>query len=258
MNKKEQSRYARQIRLSQIGEEGQQKLLDATVLIIGMGGLGSPAAMYLAAAGIGRIIISDFDQVEDSNLQRQIIHRTKDIGELKVFSAKRTIVEINPDCVVEAIDWQLEENELEEYANKVDLVLDCTDNFPTRFMINRVCVKTGTPLVSGAAIRMEGQIATYIPDSLSNKEGPCYQCLYKAEFESTETCAMEGVLSPVVGVIGTLQALQAILVLIGEGESVNGKLLLFDGLSMEWQTVKIPKNPKCVVCGTDTDGDNNV
>jgi len=244
MNKKQQSRYARQIRLSQIGEEGQQKLLDATVLIIGMGGLGSPAAMYLAAAGIGRVIISDFDQVEDSNLQRQIIHRTKDIGELKAFSAKRTIAEINPDCEVEAIDWQLDESELEEYANKVDLVLDCTDNFPTRFMINRVCVKTGTPLVSGAAIRMEGQIATYIP----NSGGPCYQCLYKQEFESTETCAMEGVLSPVVGVIGTLQALQAILVLIGETEELIGKLLLFDAYIMEWRSIQIKKSPHCKVC----------
>ena len=246
MNKKERSRYARQIRLGQIGEVGQQKLLDSTILIIGMGGLGSPAAMYLAAAGVGRIIISDFDQVEDSNLQRQIVHRTKDIGELKAFSAKRTIAEINPDCEVEAIDWQLEESELEEYAKKADLVLDCTDNFPTRFSINRVCVKTGTPLVSGAAIRMEGQIATYIP----NSGGPCYQCLYKEEFESTETCAMEGVLSPVVGVIGTLQALQAILVLIGEEDSVNGKLLLFDGFAMEWRSVKIPKNPKCTVCAS--------
>lgn len=244
MNKKEQNRYARQIRLSQIGEEGQQKLLDSTVLIIGMGGLGSPAAMYLAAAGIGRIIISDFDQVEDSNLQRQIIHRTKDIGELKAFSAKRTIAEINPYCDVEALDWEMEEDELEDYANKVDLILDCTDNFPTRFMINRVSVKTGTPLVSGAAIRMEGQIATYIPDS----DGPCYQCLYKEEFENTETCAMEGVLSPVVGVIGTLQALQAILVLIGKSENLNGKLMLFDGSNMEWQTVLIPKNPACKVC----------
>ena len=246
MNKKEQSRYARQIRLSRIGEEGQQKLLDATVLIIGMGGLGSPAALYLAAAGIGKIIVSDFDQVEDSNLQRQIIHRTKDIGELKAFSAKRTIAEINPDCDVEALDWQLEEDELERYAKQADLVLDCSDNFPTRFSINRACVKTKTPLVSGAAIRMEGQIATYIPGS----DGPCYQCLYKEEFENTETCAMEGVLSPVVGVIGTMQALEAILVLIGETESINGKLLLFDGLSMEWQSVKIPKNPACKVCGS--------
>ena len=245
MNSKEKSRYARQIRLSQIGAEGQQKLLDASVLIIGMGGLGSPAAMYLAAAGIGRIIISDYDQVEDSNLQRQIIHRTRDIGELKAFSAKQTLAEINSDCGVEAIDWQLDENELQDYVKKADVVLDCTDNFPTRFMINRASVKTGTPLVSGAAIRMEGQIASYIPGS----GGPCYQCLYKEAFENTETCAMEGVLSPVVGVIGTMQALQAILILIGKSDSVNGKLLLFDGLSMEWQAVRIPKNPACPVCG---------
>lgn len=245
MNNQEKSRYARQIRLSQVGEEGQQALLDATVLIIGMGGLGSPAAMYLAAAGIGRLIISDYDQVEDSNLQRQIIHRNNDIGELKAFSAKKSLAEINPDCLVDAIDWQLDEAELEEYANKADLILDCSDNFPTRFMINRVSVKTQTPLVSGAAIRIEGQIASYIPGS----GGPCYQCLYKEEFENTETCAMEGVLSPVVGVIGTMQALQAILVLIGKGESVNGKLLLFDGLNMEWQSVRIPKNPACRVCG---------
>lgn len=246
MDSKEKSRYARQIRLSQIGEEGQQKILDATILIIGMGGLGSPAALYLAAAGVGKIIISDFDQVEDSNLQRQIIHRTQDIGELKALSAKRTLAEINPDCDVEAIDWQLEEDELEVYAENADLILDCTDNFPTRFMINRVSVKTGTPLVSGAAIRMEGQIATYIP----NSDGPCYQCLYKEEFESTETCAMEGVLSPVVGVIGTMQALQALLVLTGKSDDINGKLLLFDAQIMEWQAVKVPKNPTCKICST--------
>jgi adenylyltransferase/sulfurtransferase len=244
MNKKEKSRYARQIRLSQVGEGGQQKLLDATVLIIGMGGLGSPAAMYLGAAGIGRIIISDYDRVEDSNLQRQIIHRTRDIGELKAFSAKRTLAEINPDCKVEAIDWQLDEDELQGYVAKADVVLDCTDNFPTRFMINRASVTTGTPLVSGAAIRMEGQIASYIPGS----GGPCYQCLYKEAFENTETCAMEGVLSPVVGVIGTMQALQALLILIGKSDDFNGKLMLFDGLSMEWQSVKIPKDPACPVC----------
>ncbi len=244
MNNKEKSRYARQIRLNKIGEAGQQKLLDSTALIIGMGGLGSPAAMYLAAAGIGRLIVSDFDQVEDSNLQRQIIHRTQDIGELKAFSAKRTIAELNPDCVVEALDWQLDDEELESYIQQADIVLDCTDNFPTRFAINRACVKQMTPLVSGAAIRMEGQITSYIPGS----GGPCYQCLYKPDFESTETCAMEGVLSPVVGVIGTMQALQAILVLIGEEENVNGKLLLFDALSMEWQKVTIPKNPNCAVC----------
>ncbi len=244
MNKKENSRYARQIRLKQVGEVGQQKILDATVLIIGMGGLGSPAAMYLGAAGVGRIIISDFDQVEDSNLQRQIIHRSQDIGELKAHSAKRTLAEINLDCEVEALDWQLDEAELEGYAKQADVVLDCSDNFPTRFMLNRVCFKTATPLVSGAAIRLEGQIATYIP----SPENPCYQCLYKKEFENTETCAMEGVLSPVVGVIGTMQALQTLLVLMDETEDINGKLLLFDGLSMEWQSVRIPKNPACPIC----------
>lgn len=245
MNEKEKSRYARQIRLSQIGGVGQQKLLDSTALIIGMGGLGSPVAMYLAAAGIGKLIISDFDQVEDSNLQRQIVHRTQDIGELKALSAKRTIAEINPDCEVEAIDWELDDEELETYLNRSDIVLDCSDNFPTRFAVNRASVKTKTPLVSGAAIRIEGQIASYIPDS----DGPCYQCLYKQQFENTETCAMEGVLSPVVGVIGTMQALQAILILTGHGENFNGRLLLFDGLSMEWQKVQVPANPKCEVCG---------
>ncbi len=244
MNDKDKSRYARQIRLAKIGEKGQQKLLDSSVLIIGMGGLGSPAALYLAAAGIGKLIISDFDQVEDSNLQRQIIHKSRDIGELKAFSAKRSIAEINPDCDVEALDWQLDEEELEAYAQKADLILDCSDNFPTRFMINRVSVKTATPLVSAAAIRMEGQLASYLPGS----GGPCYQCLYKEEYETTETCAMEGVLSPVVGVIGTMQALQAILLLLGETENINGKLLLFDGLNMEWQSVRVPKNPNCPVC----------
>lgn len=245
MHKKQQNRYARQIRLKQIGEVGQQKLLDSSALIIGMGGLGSPAAMYLAAAGIGRLIISDFDQVEDSNLQRQIIHRTQDIGELKASSAKRTIAEINPDCIVEAINWELDEDELEAKLKQSDIVLDCSDNFATRFAINRASVKIKTPLVSGAAIRMEGQVASYIP----NSDGPCYQCLYKQQFENTESCAIEGVLSPVVGVIGTMQALQAILVLTGHAENVNGKLLLFDGLSMEWQKVQIPRNPDCDVCG---------
>lgn len=244
MNKQQKERYARQIRLAQIGEQGQQQLLNASVLIIGMGGLGSPAAMYLAAAGIGHLAISDFDQVEASNLQRQIVHREQDIGELKAVSAKRTLADINPECSVDALDWQLDDEELKARIAAADLVLDCSDNFPTRFAINRASVATRTPLVSGAAIRMEGQIASYLPDT----GGPCYQCLYKENYESTETCAMEGVLSPVVGVIGTMQALQAILILTGHAENVNGKLLLFDGFSMAWQSVRIPKNPACPVC----------
>ena len=244
MKSHQKNRFSRQIRLSQVGEAGQQTLLDSTVLIIGMGGLGSPAAMYLAAAGIGNMIVSDFDRVEASNLQRQIIHRTQDIGALKASSAKQTLKEINPDCVVESIDWQLEDEELEQYVDQADIVLDCTDNFPTRFAINRACVKRSTPLVSGAAIRMEGQLATYIPSAKT----PCYQCLYDEAFESTETCALEGVLSPVVGVIGTMQGLQAILVLLGQTESLAGKLLLFDGWAMEWTSIKLPKNPNCPVC----------
>ena len=245
MNPQEKKRYARQIKLASISEQGQQSLLDATVLIIGMGGLGSPAAMYLAAAGVGRLIISDYDQVEDSNLQRQIIHRNQSIGELKVHSAKHTLADMNPYCKVEAVDWELDKKELDSYIKKVDLVVDCTDNFPSRFAINRACVAALTPLVSGAAIRTEGQIASYIPGS----DGPCYQCLYKETYENMATCEMEGVLAPVVGVIGTMQALQAILVLTGKTESILGKLLLFDALNMEWQSVRIPKNPKCPVCG---------
>lgn len=246
MNEQEKTRYARQINLNSIGEKGQQALLDSTVLIIGMGGLGSPAAMYLAAAGVGRLIISDFDQVEDSNLQRQIIHRTQDIGELKAFSAKRSIAEINPQCEVKAIDWQLDDEELHTFFTQADVVLDCTDNFPTRFALNRMSVSTQTPLVSGAAIRTEGQIASYLPGS----GGPCYQCLYQEQFENTETCAREGVLAPVVGVIGTMQALQALLILTGHTDDLKGKLLLFDGLSMAWQQVQLPRNPHCAVCGT--------
>jgi len=244
MNAIERNRYARQINLSSIGSVGQQALLDSTVLIVGMGGLGSPAAMYLAAAGVGRLIISDFDQVEDSNLQRQIIHRTEDIGELKTQSAKRTIAEINPDCEVETIDFELEADELESLLERCDVLLDCSDNFPTRFALNRASVITQTPLVSGAAIRTEGQIATYLP----NTEGPCYQCLYKQQYENNESCAAEGILSPVVGIIGTMQALHAILVLTGHAHNLIGKLHLFDGLAMEWQKIKVSKNTNCVIC----------
>ncbi len=246
MDEKQRDRYARQIRLSQIGEAGQQKILDASALIIGMGGLGSPAAMYLAAAGIGKLVVSDYDIVEVSNLQRQIIHNNDAVGDNKVDSAKRSIEALNPDCDVEAINYQLDEEELKSVIQRVDIVLDCSDNFPTRFEVNRHCVETGTPLVSGAAIRLEGQIMNYQP----NVEGPCYQCLYTQVYENAETCEMEGVLGPVVGVIGTMQALQTFLILTGQGEPLIGKLLLLDAASMEWQGVKLPKNPACPVCGS--------
>lgn len=244
MNPADESRYSRQIKLPQIGSEGQQKILNSHALIIGMGGLGSPAAMYLAAAGMGRITISDFDVVEASNLQRQIIHGTADLGNLKVHSASKSIQSINPECRVQVIDHELESEALKELIEQTTIVLDCSDNFSTRFAINRHCVNTLTPLVSAAAIRMEGQIMSYIPGA----EGPCYQCLYNTQYENEQTCESEGVLGPVVGVMGTLQALAALLIIIGQTEQLTGKLLLFDGLSFHWQQVAIPKNSKCPVC----------
>lgn len=243
MTPEQKSRYSRQIRLAAIGEAGQQAMLESRVLIIGMGGLGSPAAMYLAAAGVGTLVVADFDRVEDSNLQRQIIHRDRDIGEPKAFSAKRTLAEINPACEVIALDWALDEDEIREQVSKATLVLDCCDNFATRFAVNRACQSLGVALVSGAAIRTEGQVATYFPD-----RGPCYQCLYPQSLENEETCAMEGVLAPVVGVIGSMQALQAVNVLTGNADNLVGRLLLFDALAMEWRGVKIPPDPVCPVC----------
>jgi len=246
MDEMQLDRYSRQIRLPQIGEAGQQKILDASVLIIGMGGLGSPAALYLAAGGIGRLVISDYDVVEASNLQRQIIHTSASIGELKVDSAKRAIESLNPDCRVESVNYQIEGDELKSIIDGVDIVLDCSDNFPTRFEVNRDCVESETPLVSGAAIRLEGQIMNYQP----GVGGPCYQCLYTQVYENAETCEMEGVLGPVVGVIGTMQALQALLILTGRGEPLIGRLLLLDAANLEWQAVNLTKNPACPVCGT--------
>lgn len=244
MNKQQKERYSRQIRLPGFGETGQQALVDSRVLMIGMGGLGSPAAMYLAASGIGQLVVSDYDRIEPSNLQRQIIHREKDTNELKAQSAKKNLQEINPACDVIAIDWELDEDELNDEINQADVVLDCCDNFQTRFQINRICFANQTPLVSGAAIRMEGQIATWMP----HMGGPCYQCLYPAKLEHTETCAMEGILAPVVGIIGTMQALQTIQVLTGKADHLQGKLMLFDATVNEWQKLTVKKDPACPVC----------
>jgi molybdopterin/thiamine biosynthesis adenylyltransferase len=238
-------RYSRQIRLKQIGEQGQERLLESRALIVGMGGLGSPAAMYLAAAGVGEIIVSDFDRVEASNLQRQIVHRAADIGEPKALSAKATLEAINPDIRVTALDWQLDDEELVRQVAEADVALDCSDNFPTRFALNEASVRTGTPLVSGAAIRMEGQLTTFIPEQ---QESPCYRCLYAGEGEMGEACALEGVLPPVVGVIGTLQALEAMKVLVGFGKTLCGRLLLFDGETLEWRTLRLRRDPGCPVC----------
>ena len=244
MTPEQRERYDRQIRLPAVTEVGQQKLLDARVLIIGMGGLGSPVAMYLAAAGIGHLVLSDFDIVESSNLQRQIIHTEQTVGQLKVDSAKQFIASLSPNTDVTTIDHELNEDELAEQVNLADVIVDCTDNFPSRFELNRVCIKLKKPLVSGAAIRQEGQISTY--DSRI-ENSPCYQCLYPDEGLESVTCSMEGVLAPVVGIIGTMQAQETINVLLGRPALV-GTLLLLDAQYLEWQRMQLPKNPKCLAC----------
>ena len=245
MNDEKLLRYSRQIMLPQISIEGQQKLLDARVLVIGMGGLGSPVAMYLAAAGVGHLVIVDDDQVDLSNLQRQISHGTRDIGRPKVDSARESLLELNPGITITAINHRLERLELSEQADAADVVVDATDNFSTRFLINEVCVATHTPLVSGAAIRLDGQVAVFRND-LDNS--PCYHCLYKDEDNEEQLCSENGVLAPLVGIIGSMQALEAIKVLVGFGEDLNGRLLILDAAYMEWRSLKLKKDPHCPVC----------
>ena len=230
--------------LPQIDLAGQEKLLASRVLIIGMGGLGSPIAMYLAAAGIGHLVLVDDDVVELSNLQRQIAHTTEDIGIAKVESAKQTIQKLNPEIQVSCFNKRLNEKELANEVNLADVVIDGTDNFSSRFALNEQCVKNNTPLISGAAIRMEGQVSVFNKTNAS----PCYRCLYKDEGELDTSCSNNGVLSPVVGIIGSIQASECIKVLLNIGESLDGKLLMLDALHMDWRTLKLNKDPACPVC----------
>ena len=230
--------------LPQIDISGQEKLLASRVLIVGMGGLGSPIAMYLAAAGIGHLILVDDDVVELSNLQRQIAHGTEDIGLSKVKSAKQTIQKLNPEIEVTYFEKRLNETELEKEVAAADIVIDGTDNFSSRFAINEHSVKNKTPLISGAAIRMEGQVSVFNKTPSS----PCYRCLYKEEGELDTSCSNNGVLSPVVGIIGSIQANEAIKVLLDIGETLDGKLLMFDALQIEWRTLKLKKDSECPVC----------
>lgn len=245
LKQNELDRYSRQIKLPQVGSEGQERLLSSRALIIGMGGLGSPAAMYLASAGVGHLVITDYDRVEPSNLQRQIIHRSSDVGELKAHSASNTLKALNPDLQITPIDWELDEQELLEQVALADVVLDCSDNFPTRYAVNRACMAKGTALVSGAAIRMEGQLASYLPQY---EDSPCYQCLYQQEEDQAPTCSEEGVVSPLVGIIGSMQAMHAMLVLLGQTEPLIGKLHLFDAHHMEWRTARVSRDPQCPAC----------
>lgn len=247
MNDEQLQRYSRQMLLAQVGPEGQQKLLDARVLIIGLGGLGSPLAMYLAAAGVGHLVIADYDQVDLSNLQRQIIHRTRDIGRNKTDSARDTLQALNPEVKITALNKRLTEDELAHEVRQADVVADASDNFATRFALNAACVRTKKPLVSGAAIRMEGQVTVF---DLRRADSACYRCLYRDDPGPEEGCAALGVLAPVPGVIGAVQAVEVIKLLAGIGATLAGRLLLLDALSMEWRTVKLQKDPACPVCGT--------
>ena len=246
MNDNQLLRYSRQIMLPQCDIAGQQKILNAKVLIVGAGGLGSPAAIYLAAAGIGHITIYDNDEVDLSNLQRQIAHHTDDVGTDKVISTRNTLNQLNPDVCVAAIKQKLMGKQLDEEVKQADVVLDCSDNFPTRFAINKACVNFQKPLVSGAAIRFEGQISVFTP---GKNNSPCYNCLYKNESEEQQNCATNGVIAPITGIVGSIQALEAMKLIIQIGETLTGRLLLIDGLTMNIRTMRFKKNPGCQTCG---------
>jgi len=246
MNDYQLLRYSRQIMLPLCDIAGQQKLLDASILIVGAGGLGSPASMYLAAAGIGNIVIYDNDAVDLSNLQRQIAHHTSDIGTDKVISTRQTLHQLNPDVKVTAVNVRLAGERLEAEVQQADIVLDCSDNFATRFAINSACVKHQTPLVSGAAIRFEGQVSVFTP---GKNDSPCYNCLYSDEGEEQLNCATNGVIAPITGIIGSIQALEAMKLVMAIGATLTGRLLLIDGLTMEINTMKLRKNPNCPTCG---------
>jgi len=246
MNDNQLLRYSRQIMLPQVDIEGQQKLLAASVLIVGAGGLGSPAAIYLAAAGVGNIAIYDNDVVDLSNLQRQIAHHTPDIGTDKVISTRQTLNRLNPEVKIRAVKQRLEGEQLDYEVRLADVVLDCSDNFSTRFAINRACVKQQTPLVSGAAIRFEGQVTVFTP---GKNNSPCYNCLYNSDGEELQNCATNGVIAPITGIVGSIQALEAMKLIMNIGAALTGRLLLLDGLTMEWNTMKLRKNANCPTCG---------
>ncbi|MDD5181089.1 MAG: molybdopterin-synthase adenylyltransferase MoeB [Gallionellaceae bacterium] len=246
MNDQQLLRYSRHILLPEIGVEGQQKLIDAHALVVGAGGLGSPAALFLAASGVGTLTLCDGDTVDLTNLQRQILHRTSSIGLPKVDSARAALAEINPDVNVITLKQRVDEAHMAELVAQADVVLDCSDNFATRYALNRVCARLKKPLVSGAATRFDGQVSVF---DLRHPESPCYQCLFPEQAAPEETrCAIMGVFAPLVGVIGSLQAAEAIKLLMDAGTSLRGRLLVMDGLHMELRTVKLGKDKTCHVC----------
>lgn len=246
MDDRDLLRYSRHLLLDEIGIEGQQKLLDAAVLVVGCGGLGAAALPFLAAAGVGRLIIADDDTIDDTNLQRQTAFSEADIGQSKAEVLQGRLNALNSRTQISALNERLSEARLLELVQNVDLVLDCCDNFATRQAVNRACVAARTPLVSGAAVRFEGQIAVYRPDL---PDTPCYACLFDGESANDGACAVFGVFSPLVGIIGTTQAAEALKLLMGIGANASGELLLYDALANEWQRLAFDKNPACRVCG---------
>jgi adenylyltransferase/sulfurtransferase len=246
LTEKHRQRYDRQFRLGDIGEAGQRKLLGSSVLVIGLGGLGCPAAIYLTAAGVGRIVINDFDTVELSNLTRQIGYGTEQVRQSKVDSMRDHLLHLNPDANVESVGHVMEADELQRRVAEADVVVDCTDNFSTRFAINAACLAAGTPWVSAAAIRFEAQLTTYHP---RDAQSPCYRCLYPEGTEAAESCLAEGVLGPLVGTAGCVQAIETLKLLLGIGRSLVGRLLLFDAMQMSWHEIRLKRDPGCPACG---------
>ncbi|MFJ3047438.1 HesA/MoeB/ThiF family protein [Herbaspirillum chlorophenolicum] len=247
MNDQQLLRYSRHILLDEIDIEGQSRLLAAHALVIGAGGLGSPAAMYLASAGIGRITLVDNDTVDLTNLQRQIMHTTGRVGQAKVESGREALRQINPDTEVVALAERVEGDRLQQLVAQTDVVLDCSDNFATRHAVNRACVAAGVPLVSGAAIRFDGQVSVF---DTRDDASPCYACLFPPDREFEEVqCSVMGVFSPLVGIIGTMQAAEALKLVAGVGRSLAGRLLILEAREMEWTSISVARDRNCPVCG---------
>lgn len=247
MNDAQLLRYSRHILLPEIGIEGQEKILAAHALILGVGGLGSPAALYLASAGVGTLTLVDGDTVDLTNLQRQILHTTSVVGRPKVLSGQQALVRLNPEICIVPIEERVSSERLDTIVAGVDVVLDCSDNFPTRHAVNRACVRHRKPLVSGAGVRFDGQISVF---DLRESASPCYSCLFPEDAQAEEErCAVMGVFAPLTGIVGAMQAAEALKLLSGAGESLSGRLLLLDARSMEWRSVRLRKDPGCKVCG---------
>jgi len=245
MNDDQLLRYSRHILLPQLDISGQEKLIDSHVMIIGLGGLGAPVSMYLAASGVGKLTLVDDDRVELSNLQRQIVHGQMDIGREKVSSAADKLRELNPDVNVQLINKRLRKAELVEATADVDVLVDCSDNFASRFLLNEVSREKNLPLVSGAAIRFEAQVTVYDPRQAGS---PCYRCLYEDKGELEETCSESGVFAPMLAMVGGTQAVETLKLLTHVGDTLAGRLLLLDALSMQWREIKMRQDPDCPVC----------